>query len=176
MSGCWPWWGGSAAPPPAFVPIAFDWTYFSATFPELVGAGQTFANGQFVAATLMLDNSGAGRVPGYGGGSTYPNPNGAGSLPNPLFLALHWLTAHLVALNGTGILGAAAGQPASTLVGRISSATEGSVTVQTDMQSVPGSEQWFRQTKYGATYWQMVAPYRGAFWVRGPSSRGRRWP
>ena len=46
------------------------------------------------------------------------------------------------------------------LVGRISSATEGSVSVGADMGGVSGNAAWYMQTPWGASYWQLTAKYR----------------
>ncbi|MDE3023802.1 MAG: DUF4054 domain-containing protein, partial [Pseudomonadota bacterium] len=62
------------------------------------------------------------------------------------------------------------GQAASPLVGRINSATEGSVSVTADMGAVTNTQAWYMQTKYGAAYWQASAPYRN-FQYRTGSSR-----
>ena len=68
---------------------------------------------------------------------------------------LWMLVAHIAALR-VGLNAAAANQ----LVGRISQATEGTVTVQTDMGVVPNTAAWYMQTKYGADFWAMTAPFR----------------
>ena len=61
------------------------------------------------------------------------------------------------------------GEAASPLVGRINNATEGSVTVGTDMGQVPFTAAWFLQTKYGAAFWQATAPFRTMQYVPGRS-------
>lgn len=72
--------------------------------------------------------------------------------------ALWAITAHVAFLNyGYGVGSSA---PANTIVGRISSATEGSVSVTTENNYPAGTPQWFQQTKYGSTYFMMMAPYR----------------
>jgi len=48
----------------------------------------------------------------------------------------------------------------SGLVGRISSASEGSVSISTDYQIQGNTAQWYNQTPYGAQYWAMTAKYR----------------
>ena len=54
----------------------------------------------------------------------------------------------------------------NTLVGRISSASEGSVSVSTDYLSSPTAlAQWLNQTPYGAEYYALTAKYRTALWV-----------
>jgi hypothetical protein len=82
---------------------------------------------------------------------------------------LNMLTAHIAALNSPG---------ASGVVGRVSSASEGSVSVSAEL-AVPGSAAWFAQTRYGIAFWQATAQYRTATY-RPPAypSRfafGRRW-
>lgn len=52
------------------------------------------------------------------------------------------------------------------LVGRISSATEGSVSISTDYNMGSGAmEQWLKQTPYGAKFYAYTAPWRKAIWV-----------
>lgn len=52
------------------------------------------------------------------------------------------------------------------LVGRISSATEGSVSISSDYLSSPTAlAQWLNQTSYGAMYYAMTAKYRTILWV-----------
>lgn len=54
----------------------------------------------------------------------------------------------------------------NTAVGRVSSATEGSVSISLDFPtSAVGREKWFNQTPYGAEYWMMTAPYRTGLYV-----------
>lgn len=78
---------------------------------------------------------------------------------------LYLLTAHICALNyGEN------GQAPSPIVGRISHATEGSVTVQADYSTaVTGSQAWYIQTRYGAEYWEMTASFRVGKYVPGCS-------
>lgn len=82
-------------------------------------------------------------------------------VPTRLVL-LNMLVAHLAALNGATASGEAG------LVGRVSSATEGSVTINADYNAQPGSEQWYAQTPYGAQYWAATVGYRSAIYVPGP--------
>lgn len=78
-------------------------------------------------------------------------------------LILNMLVAHIAAMNAPAPNGA----PASSLVGRISSATQGSVTVQAQFDAPAGSAQWWIQTKYGAAAWAATAPYRTMRYVPG---------
>lgn len=121
-------------------------------FPRLseVSAVQASEN-YFVRACAICANNGS-------------NPlNGS---PGRLQLALYLLTAHIAQLNANS----ADGQPPSGLVGRIGSATQGSVTVQVewDGTGAPG-EAWFIQTQYGAEFWQMSASTRTAWYIPSPT-------
>lgn len=74
---------------------------------------------------------------------------------------------------------AASGQPGSPLVGRIASATEGSVTVSVDWKGGGSpSEDFFTQNKYGAMFWQATAQFRNARYAARPTyvPGGRGYP
>ena len=47
----------------------------------------------------------------------------------------------------------------TAMVGRIASAGQGSVNVATEYPMTT-SNAWFAQTQYGASYWQMIRPFR----------------
>lgn len=68
----------------------------------------------------------------------------------------------------------------SGLVGRISSATEGSVSISTDYSMGSGAlEQWLKQTPYGAEFYAMTAPYRKVLWVAATAPmpvKRTKWP
>ena len=52
------------------------------------------------------------------------------------------------------------------MVGRINSATQGTITVTADYSMGSGAlEQWLKQTPYGAKFYAFTAPYRTALWV-----------
>lgn len=72
--------------------------------------------------------------------------------------SLLWmLTAHIAYLGGAL---AADGQPRP--VGRLNSATEGSVSISTEyMTLTPGTGAWFQQTQWGASFWQATSSLRG---------------
>lgn len=73
-------------------------------------------------------------------------------------ILLNLITAHIALLSGIATPGGAGST--ATQVGRVSSASEGSVTASLDMGAVPGSAAWWMQTQPGATYWTMTAQYR----------------
>ena len=125
----------------------FDYTSWSQIFPEL---GQWTNSAQATQywneATMLLDNTAASPVQDV----------------NMRTTLLNLLSAHVCALRQP--LG---GEPSSQLVGRINQATQGSVTVQSEMNTAPGSAQYYNQTKYGSQYWQMVLPFRSARYAPG---------
>jgi hypothetical protein len=118
-----------------------DW---AAQFPEFAGrVTEAMANAYFAQAgdvSPLVDNSGSSPI----------------TDPARLGRVLYLLTAHMAQLFAPLTPGGAA----SGLVGRISSAGEGSVSVGTDMGQVTTSAAWFLQTPYGALVWQMLLPYR----------------
>ena len=74
--------------------------------------------------------------------------------PQQQLMLMNMLTAHLAQLNvGSN------GQAASGLVGRISAAAEGSVSVSVEFPTTANSA-WFLQTPYGAAFWQATAALR----------------
>lgn len=83
---------------------------------------------------------------------------------------LFWLlVAHLLTLFAVGADGS------ERPVGRVSNATEGTVSVGFDFELPPGSAMapWFNQTKYGALYWMMTAQFRSMkYFVAGDSGLG----
>lgn len=82
------------------------------------------------------------------------------------------LVAHLCLIFGSGT-----GTPSGGAVppGRLSSATEGTVSSSFEYILPPGSAMaaWFNQTKYGAMYWMATARFRSAqYFVAGNSGVG----
>lgn len=132
--------------------VAVDYTYAAwlAAYPEFA---TVVTEGQFEAmiypqAQVYCVNSGAGPV------ST--------SATQTVLLGL--MCAHIAQL----FYGSSTA-PLSGITGRISSATEGSVSVQTDMPTATGGIQaWLYQTKYGIAYWAATAQYRTMRYVARP--------
>lgn len=77
---------------------------------------------------------------------------------------LNLVVAHLVELRLPG-----GGSPAAQgLVGRVTSASEGSVSVSLDAgQTKTLTEAWWTQTKYGAQFWMLTARYRMFRYIPG---------
>lgn len=76
---------------------------------------------------------------------------------------LWMLTAHIALLEGVLTVD---GQPSP--VGRTSSAAEGSVSASLEY-AAPGSQAWFAQTQFGASFWQAVANLRSFRYVCQPT-------
>lgn len=124
-----------------------DW---AALYPELVaptetppGTGTTtaaMAANDFTMAGLYLNNTACSVVVDV-------------ALRTSL---LYLITAHIAAL--------AARQRAepdgNAIVGRISDATQGSVSVASDVGTTSQSQAWWYQTQYGMSYWQAIIRFR----------------
>lgn len=148
-----------SAPPP---PVTFDVAKWKGMYPEFAAATDPQAEGWFTRATFIVGNDWAS-----------PANRVAGMLESLLYL----LTAHIAWLN---MPRDAAGNFSSTgsasqLVGRIDSASEGSVSVHADLggggDSSP-SQWWYMQSRYGAEYWAATAGFRTAHYVPRPAP----WP
>ena len=79
-------------------------------------------------------------------------------------LLLWMLTAHVAYIGG---LLSTDGMPRP--VGRISQATEGSVSASFEGMT-PGSAQWFQSSQYGASYWQATSSLRGFRYSARPTT------
>lgn len=136
------------------VVISFDYNGWSALFPQFNYLTQQQVTLFFNLATQFVRNDGCGPV------------CSVQSQTNLLWLA----TAHIAQLIGpqppTTIGGGTTG-PNATMVGRISNATEGSVSVGTENNYPPGSAQFWQQTQYGSMFWLASAPYRTARYMPG---------
>lgn len=133
--------------------VVFDYQNWARRYPEFSTVTIPLAADYFAEAGLYLDNGTCGLVSDLSVRS----------------LLLNMLTAHIAALNsGTN------GQAPSGLVGRITSATEGSVSVTVDGGEMPGSAAWYMQTQYGASFYRATAKYRGMRYIPAPSYRGFR--
>ena len=128
--------------------VVFNYTSWIAYFPEFTTTPNiaVVAPLAFTEAEMFVNNTDASLVC---------------SVPlRTMFLNL--ITAHIVALRfGVG------GASPSALVGRVSSAAEGSVNVAASYDS-SNSAAWFNQTNYGAEYWQASAQFRMMRYVPAP--------
>lgn len=146
--------------------VTFNYALWAATYPALAAkVPEPLATRYFAQATLYLDNTDCSPVTDV----------------DQRAVLLDMLVAHIAALNGATAAGEAG------LVGRISSVTEGSVTISADMNVAAGTEAWYMQTPWGAQYWAATVGYRSGFYVPGDQpiadplaigtwGYGRRWP
>ncbi len=135
--------------------VTFNYVAWQQRYPELAPyVSSSLAQLYFNEAQLYCDNTTQSPVQ---------------DVPT-LTMLLNMVTAHIAALN------APLGAPSSPLVGRITNATEGSVTVATQNDYPPGSAQWFQQTKYGAAFWAATVQYRSMRYVPGRARVGNPFP
>ena len=73
---------------------------------------------------------------------------------------LYLLVAHIATLTGQAEKG-------NNVVGRVSSATEGTVSIGLDYGTMGNNERWYLQTPWGAMYWQLTKKYRSAVYRLG---------
>jgi hypothetical protein len=133
--------------------VTFNYPAWAARYPEFTGVDPTLVQAYFNEATIYCRNDGGG-------------PVSTDAIQTTL---LNMLTAHICQLNA-----AINGQDSSQIVGRINSASQGSVSVGTEM-NLPGSAAWFAQTKYGVAYWQATAPYRTMRYMPGQQRQFDPW-
>ena len=148
--------------------VAFNYTAWQARYPGLAGVSQDFAQLLFDEAGLYCANV-LGLVCDTG----------------TLSALLNMLTAHLAYLNtpqASGQPNSSGTSPPPSQVGRVSNATEGSVTVAFDMPNQPQAAAWYQQTQPGAAFWAATARYRTFRYVAGNPMQpafgtlGAPWP
>lgn len=138
----------------------FDYGVWSARYPTLAAnVSPSLAASYFDEAGLTLDNTDCSPVQDAG----------------RRLVLLNMLVAHIAALNGAS---EANGQPTG-LVGRVTKATEGTVSVEVDAGVANGSAAWFAQTPYGYQFWNATRGLRSFMYVpaRRPTFEpyGRAW-
>jgi hypothetical protein len=159
------WFGGAGnctctgvLPPPV---VTFDWTTFRTWFPEFGCLTEAQGQAYFDMAGLYCANS-------------QQNPLFCfGVLPQVMLL----VTAHvawLLAPRDADGNPSATGTPAPPIVGRINTATQGSVSVGATLDGEMGSpsQQFFMQSKYGMLAWQSMAAGRTARYIANPTMVG----
>ena len=132
--------------------VTFNYAAWVSRYPEFSYVSADTAQQYFNEATIYHSNNGCGPV----------------CDPVEQLALLNMLVSHIAARYAPQVI-AGTTIASSPLVGRIASATEGSVSVSVDGPSgVPGSQQWFFQTKYGYDYWFATAPFRTMRYMPGP--------
>ena len=131
--------------------VVFDVAAFKVRYPAFAAAGDDLLTAFFNEATLYLSN-----------GDCSPVPN-----VTRRAMLLNMIAAHIASLNGA----ASGGNGAAAPVGRIGSATEGSVSISYSFESPGAAAAWYNQTQYGAAFWQATSSLRGFRYVPQPT----RW-
>lgn len=145
-------WGCPPYPPPPTV--TFNYATWIGRYPEFNNISPIMAQAYWDEAGLYFANM----------GWTAALPS-APTLLNMLTAHIAWLYSPRDADGNPSSTGA----EASPLVGRISTASEGSVSVSTELNaSGSPSESFFTQTKYGLSYWAATARFRLARYLPGP--------
>ena len=133
--------------------VVVNWTYaqWALAFPEFSNVTEAQAQGYYTIATSFVRNDGSGPV----------------NDPNTQLQLLNFAIAHiaflLVGTAGTPTQPSAGG---SSLVGRISSANEGTVSVSTEM-TLPEQAAFWSQSQYGVFFWQLSSVYRTMRYMPG---------
>lgn len=126
------------------VAITFDPTTWLQMYPQFGYLTPAQATMYFTQATMIHRNDGGGPV------------KDATQQTNLLGL----LTAHVAQLLAPAKDGS---DPDGSAVGRISQATEGSVSASLELPAnLPQAAAWFSQTQYGLMYWTATKPFRAA--------------
>lgn len=126
--------------------VTFDPSAWAAAYPAFQTMPAPLAIQYFNLSTLYLSNSPCSVVQDI-----------------PARTAMLWLlTAHLAQLFWLNVQGGGSG-----LVGRINSATQGSVSVSAEFPASDDAS-WFLQTPYGAAWYQASLPYRTARYIAVP--------
>lgn len=149
--------------PPVIGSVVFDPATFVTYYPEFASVAAGALTNNFNRATLILSNCCGSAV--------------TDAAKRQILLGM--LTAHITALT-QGVKG----QPAQGVVGRVSSATQGSVNVQTDLGLAPSTSQlkaYLQQTQYGMEFLASTTQYRSAKYFApprecfGPQFYGAPW-
>lgn len=156
--------------------VSFDYNAWTGMFPEFTAVNTSQATGFFNRATKIFRNDGGGPVCDAAEQSDL----------------LNLLTAHIAWLNAfrdaSGMPSSTGTIPPSPIVGRINSASQGSVSLGADMGDATAgspSQPWYMQSRYGAEFWAATAGYRTAQYAAQPTIvagpvfpgyfPGRRW-
>lgn len=121
--------------------VVFDIAKFRAIYPN-INATDAQLESYFVEATMLLNNTDKSCVKNL--------------VEREILLFL--LVAHLAMLQGRVETG-------NDAVGRVASATEGSVSVSFDNGTTTLSDKWYQQTPYGSKYWALTSKYRSFLYV-----------
>gem|GEM_PF-938103 len=129
------------------VAVTFVYSDWSAAYPQFSNVTPTQINGPVLTlAQVYCRNDGGGPIDD----------------PTMQLQALWLMVAHVAQL-----MYGSTTQPVSGLVGRVGSASEGSVSVSADFPQGSPNGAWFNQTQYGAMFYQLIkAVTRGRYYTR----------
>jgi hypothetical protein len=127
--------------------VVFDATAFKVLFPMFATVADVLLEMNFAAAEMLVKNTCCSRV--------------VDAVKRERLLNL--LVAHI-----TQLLNGINGQPPAGIVGVVTSATEGSVSVDTTVGPIPFTAVYFAQTQFGLLFWQLTAPFRAFVYVPAP--------
>jgi len=119
--------------------VVFDPAAFKSRYPAFDDVDDGLLGLYFSEATLYLNNTNASVVV---------------DIPTRTIL-LYMLTAHIAFL----------AQRDAGMVGRVNTATEGSISVGSEFAPLLGSQAWFAQSQYGAAFWQATLRFREFMYV-----------
>lgn len=121
--------------------VVFDLPKFRSLYPTLKATDDQL-NWYFVEATMLLNNTEKSCVKSL--------------VEREVLLFL--LVAHFAALQQRV-------EGNNEVVGRVSSASQGSVSVSLDNGQTTLSDKWYQQTPYGSKYWALTAKYRSFLYI-----------
>lgn len=134
------------------------------------GAVATFVPADFKAKYPAFDTlSDAQLEEAFSLATIYLRNDGTGPVRTVLLQTslLYMLTAHLAQ-----VMYGIDGESPSGVVGRVNSASEGSVSIGAEWPTTANNA-WFLQTPFGANFWQATAGYRmGGRYLPGPTRFG----
>lgn len=127
--------------------VTFDPAAFKEAYPAFATVADEALEINFMAAEMLVNNTCCSRVQDA----------------NKRERLLNLLVAHI-----TQLLNGINGQPPAGIVGVVTSATEGSVSVDTTLGPMPFTAVYFAQTQFGLLFWQLTAPFRQFVYVPAP--------
>lgn len=126
--------------------VELDTALFRELYPKYADASDQLVEAWWTVACQLIGNTESSRIP-Y-------NPPSVTVRKSILYAAL----CHVAELMTRG----------NSAVGRVSSASEGSVSTSFDYPALSKNGAWWAQTQCGALVWQMLLPYRsGGLYFRG---------
>lgn len=142
--------------PPVHGVVNFVFSEWVTQCPEFAGNSPVQGQAAFTDATFLLSNSCRSHI--------------RDAVKRQYFLYL--LTAHVCFLRFGSNDGAGNVTPAPGIVGRVSDAHEGSVSVRAEYSAtnVPQGQAFYIQTRWGALYWQQTAKYRTFRYAAPPAT------